>query len=718
MPFRPVRTVNDFLLSTYFADGLRITFGVLVPPVVLAQFGQFEVGMALALGALCVSVSDSPGPIVHRRNAMIITTALIAVISLITGLTNAQPLFIAIFLTLATFLCSMFLVFGIRAASVGTAALLVMVLSIDDVRGDMDLVLQSLYLFAGGTWYTFLSYFTYRIRPFRMVQQALSESIYEVSDFLRVKAKFYHAGVNYEETYDELLKLQVSVHEKQEAVREMLFKTREIVRDSTPEGRFLLLVFVDMVDLFEQVMSTYYNYKKLHEQFNTVGILSKYEQVIIHCSQALNEIAYSLKTGGVPDIDNALKEELANLKDEIFQVEKNNLAGSISTLGIIALKNIEVNLENILTRISTIKSYFKESDKKFLKARSIDIKKFTTSQSFDKKVFLSNLTFKSSIFRHSLRVSIVMLLGFIIGKSLDFAHSYWILLTILVISKPGFSLTKQRNYERIVGTIAGSFIGISALYFFNDRTSLFIILLLCMIAAYSFQRKNYVVSVVFITPYTLIVFHFLGMGSISIISERIYDTLIGCGIAFASSYVLFPSWEAYKLKESMLNILKANQDYFEQVSKFYFEDEPSLTAYKVSRKKIYVETANLASLFQRMLSEPKSKQIYIKELHQFTSMNHQLSSFIATLSLYYKDHSYSIQKQGGALKVISDNTLYLFSLARERLETNKAQNENVPLVRRTNDEQYTMMEISILEQFDLIQKVVYDIFKLSEKIKL
>ena len=43
--------------------------------------------------------------------------------------------------------------------------------------------------------------------------------------------------------------------------REVLFKTREIVRESTPQGRFLLLVFVDMVDLFEQVMSTYYNYK-------------------------------------------------------------------------------------------------------------------------------------------------------------------------------------------------------------------------------------------------------------------------------------------------------------------------------------------------------------------------------------------------------------------------------------------------------------------------
>ncbi len=717
MPLKPIRTVNDFLLSTYFADGLRITFGVLTPPLLLAQFGHFEIGMALALGALCVSVADSPGPIVHRRNAMIITTALISIFSLLTGLTNNHPVFSGVFLTLATFVCSMFLVFGVRAAAVGTAVLLVMVLSIDDIRGWQDVLLQSCYLLTGGTWYTLLSYLVYRIRPFRMVQQALSDSIYEVSDFLRVKAKFYHEGVNYQETYDELMKLQVVVHEKQEAVREMLFKTREIVRDSTPEGRFLLLVFVDMVDLFEQVMSTYYNYKKLHDQFDSVGILKSYEKVILESCLALDEIAYSLKTGGVPQLNSTLKDEIALLKEEILELEQNNKDGKITTLGIIALKNIEINLENILSRINTINSYFNEDDKKFLKTRNIDINKFTTSQSFDKKVFISNLTLKSSIFRHALRVSIVMLIGFIVGRALDFAHSYWILLTILVISKPGFSLTKQRNYERIIGTVVGSLIGIAALYYVKDRNTLFVIMLICMIFTYSFQRKNYVVSVIFITPYTLLIFYFLGMGTISMATERIYDTIIGCGIAFSSSYFLFPSWESYKLRDGMLGVLNANKAYFEQVTRFYFEENPSLTAYKVSRKELYVQTANLASLFQRMLSEPKSKQVCIQELHQFTSLNHQLSSFIATLSLYYKDHSY-MSKQGGDLKVVADNTFYLFSQAEERIkENNTVMPDNVPLIRRNVDATTDMMEVSIAEQFDLIQKITYDIYRLTEKIK-
>ncbi|MBC7418785.1 MAG: FUSC family protein, partial [Pedobacter sp.] len=75
---------RNFLKSTYFADGLRITMGVLLPSLVMAQFGLLKIGITLSLGALCVSIVDSPGPIVHRRNAMIITSVLIFLCAFLT----------------------------------------------------------------------------------------------------------------------------------------------------------------------------------------------------------------------------------------------------------------------------------------------------------------------------------------------------------------------------------------------------------------------------------------------------------------------------------------------------------------------------------------------------------------------------------------------------------------------------------------------------------
>lgn len=715
---QPIRNIQDFLLSTYFADGLRITIGVLLPSLIFAQFGLLKYGMTLSLGALCVSVVDSPGPMVHRRNAMLVTAALIFIFSILTGLTNKSHYFIGFLLMASSFVFSMFYIYGIRAASIGTATLLIMVLSIDDVRPWQEVLIHSLMVLAGSLWYTGLSYFVYRLRPYRLVQQSLSDSIIEVAEFLREKAKFYHHNNNYDRTYADLLQLQVSVHEKQDAVRELLFRTREIIRDSTPEGRFLMLVFVDMVDLFEQVMSTYYNYKQLHEQFDSAGILPDYEMAIKRISYALDDIAFALKSGGKPVISKRLLIEIERLKIKINNFEKNNDNNQFSTSGIIALKNIEVNIENILGRVKTINNYFKLRNSKDISKAEVDTERFITRQKFDFNLFTENLTYSSSTFRHSLRVTVVMLLGYAVSQILDFSHSYWILLTILVISKPGFSLTKQRNYQRLIGTTIGAFVGMAVITYIHDKNTLFAILLFCMIGCYSFQRKNYVVSVLFMTPYILILFDFLGMGSIALARERIYDTFIGSGIALLASYSLFPTWERDKLKEAMVNILLANKAYFEQIVKLYFEKNYNRTDYKLARKEVYVSTANLASLFQRMFSEPKSKQIFIKEVHQFTALSHLLSSYIATLSLYNKEHDFHF-KDFEALKPIANNTIYLLDTSVENLNEGQNTIDNVPLI-RLNDTGLSIKsgEDLIPEQFDLIQKVAYDLYKLSVKIKI
>lgn len=710
---RPVRNIQDFLLSTYFADGLRITIGVLCPSLIFAQFGMLNYGMTLSLGALCVSVVDSPGPIIHRRNAMLITTVIITLVALIVGLFNKSNLFAGFLIVLLSFVFSMLFLYGVRAAAIGISALLIMVLSIDDVRPWNEVLFSALLIFIGSVWYTSLSYFFYRLRPYRLAQQTLSDAILEVSGFLRAKARFYRKNINYDRNYSELVQIQIQVHEKQDAVREVLFKTREIVRESTPEGRFLLIVFVDIVDLFEQVMSTHYNYKELHEQFDSTGILRHYEKVIIRIAYELDEIAFSLKTGGIPHLTSNLTDDVAKLKQEISLLEKDNTHNQYNTLGIIALKNIEVNIENILARIKTINSYFNK--KKNLQERNVDIEKFITRQNIDFKLLRENLTFKSSTFRHSLRVAMLMLIGFIVARTLNFSHSYWILLTILVISKPGFSVTKKRNYERIIGTVVGAFIGMGVLIYIDNKDTLFVILLICMIGCFSFQRKNYGISVLFMTPYVLVLFDFLGMGGLSLARERIYDTLIGSGIALLGSYSLFPNWEHKNLKEEMINTLKANKNYFEQVIHLYFEKEKNVTAYKVARKELYVATANLSSLFQRMFSEPKSKQLLMTELHQFTVLNHLLSSYTATLSLFSKEHSMEVSNVE-KYKPVASNTLYLFNVAIEKLIKNEGTTSNVPLVRQQehNADPDTMV---IAEQFDLIQKVVYDIYKLSEKIE-
>ena len=120
-----------------------------------------------------------------------------------------------------------------------------------------------------------------------------------------------------------------------------------------------------------------------------------------------------------------------------------------------------------------------------------------------------------------------------------------------------------------------------------------------------------------------------------------------------------------------------------------------------------------------MFSEPKSKQVYMQELHQFTVLNHLLSSYIATLSLYNKEHDF-VYLNFEELKPVADNTFYLLNQSVENLVLHKEVLSNVPLIRIKNINELANdhENMIIAEQFDLIQKVAYDIFKLSEKLKI
>lgn len=709
--------VKGFVLSQYFGDGLRITFGVVLPSLILAQFDLLKIGITFSLGAVCASIADSPGPISHRRNGMFLTIGLVTIISLLTSLVGLSVYTLGAFVVALSFLCSMLYVYGPRAASMGVAALLVMIIGIDDVRPINEILFYSLYIFLGGVWYALLSLSIYQIMPYRLARLSLAESISEVANFMRIKSGFYKEGMDYDENYKKLIEAQITVNEKLDAVREQLFKNPKIVQENSQEGRLLLVIFVDMVDLYEQIMSTFYNYQKLHKQFDHTGILVDFEHILNLLSEQIDEISESLKDGSKPEINLLLPRKLNSLKIKIETFTENDI---ISVIGLQALKNIEVNIENIFNRIKKINGYFRAKEQKKLSRNGVQTTAFTTSQVYDLDTFLDNLNLKSENFRHALRVSGMMLVGFIIAQSTQLLHSNWILLTIMVIMKPAYSLTKERNLDRLFGTIGGALIGMLILNYITDRYWLFGILLICMLGTYSFQRKTYLVSVVFMTPFILILFDFLGMGSRALLIERVYDTAIGGGLAFIGSYVLLPHWEHKKLKNTLIEMLEANLAYYHQVSQMYFGEEYQRVTYKIVRKEVFVRSANLASGLQRMVSEPKHKQMSIKEIHKFSVLNHLLSSYVATLALYSREHFESLPSFDKLVEITANTELLMKEAIKIIEKSDFVIKENIQLLKtkNTRTEETDQSTILITEQFMNIQKVAYDICKISERIEL
>ena len=625
------RRLHYFFSGQHFSDGVRVTVAILLPAVLLAQWGHFEMGLTVATGAVCVSVTDTPGPAAHRRNGMLAALALLFSTALLTGVAAANVWLLGLEIAALSFLFTMFLVWGARAGAVGTAALLNVVLVLAHPPTLGQLLPHAGLLLAGGLWYAALALLVYQVRPYRPAQQALGECVHALARFLELKASFYEAETGLADDYRQLVAQQVVVNEKQEAARDILFRTRQIVNESTSHGRRLVLTFVETVDLYERISAGHYDYAAVRETFGSTGLLPGVATLIRHVSTELDHLGVAIQAnhpyGGVgPELSaewERLQARISALDDDPAQ------AGSTRVL-----KKILVNLRDIIRRVGNMRRYFDESQPPVpAPSRAADHAQFVAHQEIELQALGQNFTMKSAVFRHAVRMTLACIAAFAVSEGLWHGqHNYWILMTVSIMLKPGFSLTRQRNTERIVGTLAGGALGGVVLWLLPWPEVRFGVLVVFMVVAYSFQRTIYLVTVVFLTAYLLIMFSFLGLSYLGVAEERITDTLIGCAIAFAAGYFLFPNWESDKLTDYMAAALRANLVYLRQLADRLAGRPLPPNEYRLLRKNVYVSGANLAAAFQRMLTEPKSKQYRPTQTHEFVVLNHILSSNIASLT--------------------------------------------------------------------------------------
>lgn len=630
-----IKEYRRFINSHYLADGVRITAGVVLPSLILGYFGYLQIGISLSLGALCASITDNPGPIHHRRNGLLVCSGIIFIVALVVGFSLQYNWLFIIILPLLCFFFSMIGVYGARASSIGIAALLAMVMITHEALKGWEVVYFAIYLLAGGAWYTVLSLLLYSIRPYKLIQQVMGEYVLSAATYLRARASFYSIGVNIDDCYEELMQSQSEVKQKQELLAELLFKTRSVVKESTHTSRILMMAYLDVADLVERSMASHLDYEKLHFYFDKTAILVEYREIILSLANELDEIAISLSSGNTSGYSQQIDRDLVEKREHLQQLRLKILSPD-NLEGFISLRHILDSIDDIASRIKTLHQYT-SYDRKLhnIKVNTPDPSKYVTRQTIDPNQFWSNFSLQSNIFRHSLRIALAASVAYGIGLLFSLSHGYWILLTVIVILKPGYSLSKKRNIDRLTGTLIGVVVGWSILYFVKNDTAIFILFIISMIMGFSFIRRKYIVSVVMITLYLLFMYHLLEPTDFNkVVSARITDTALGSVIGFLASILLPPIWERQQIGELMQRVIEDIIDYFKSVAYVFTGQayQKQVTAEK--RKHAWVSLANVSDAFTRMLSEPKSQRKDSKEFHRFVVSSHMLVSHLATLSYY------------------------------------------------------------------------------------
>jgi uncharacterized membrane protein YccC len=269
------------------------------------------------------------------------------------------------------------------------------------------------------------------------------------------------------------------------------------------------------------------------------------------------------------------------------------------------------------------------------------LSQFLSREKYRLGMITSNLSLDSPICRYALRLTLaaacaMALWTFVPGLE---AQGYWILLTVLIIMKPGFALTRQRNGWRLFGTLIGCVVALGALYSTDNNTWLFVIMVVSTIIGGSLLQLNYMTASVFNTNAVLLAFHFVDPSASTIITDRAIDTIIGSVISFACSYFL-PWWEAQFMPSLCRAAINANREYlraglhYVEILQANKKDPQNIAiqraevAWRLARKNVYVALGNFAEAFYRMMLEPRARQWHVIEFNNLMIQTHMLASQI------------------------------------------------------------------------------------------
>jgi len=503
-----------------------------------------------------------------------------------------------------------------------------------------ELWVNCLMLLLGGLIYLVVSLLFYFIRPRRYGILQTSECMDLTADYLKYRADLWCENADTDKIVGEQLKIQIRLNEVHENLREFLVLNKANTGNSS-NNRRLLVAFSTLVEILEIAVSTSFDHKKLRNLLQEdPSIIKDYQTLAYEFSHTIKAIGESLNMGLKYKPTHNLSAKMKGLRAKLDLFAKENVSTN-KLEAVLLFSNVlhyaqnQIDKIQILERILTEKTFNSDN----VEERFKELEKFLTPVHYRWGTLVENINFNSTIFRHSARLTLTILIGLLISQIFNLLNGYWILLTIVVIMRPGFGLTKQRSFERVIGTLIGGLLAFGLLYLVQFNTQIIAYLtILTMILGYWFAHTDYKIGVTFITMYVVLIYAILTPNFTDLLIYRVIDTVIGAALSMAANYLLWPSWEFLNINTHMSKSIEANRVYVDEINVLYNNKIDPTLSYKLARKNAFIEIGNLMASFQRMTQEPKSKQLLRTEIYELAVLNHTFLSTAASIGVYVQSH--------------------------------------------------------------------------------
>ncbi|MDQ8005327.1 MAG: FUSC family membrane protein [Pedobacter sp.] len=607
----------QLLKSEHTVDALRNTLSVILPIIFFYKIDWPTTGIGVGIGALMICMTDLPGNRADKFKAAWISILIFSIVAILTAWSTSISLMMIVVVVTITFLLTMSAVLGQRMAAIGLMGIILATFTIG--LKPKDPLLYANYIFWGGVWYYLISLLQISVFPYRSLNRAIAQAERETSALLRLRAQGYNSKVSLSGFNQSNMRLHLKLASSHELIRQLLLSDRKAVKKLNPKVAAYLEKSIHLIDLYEQVSAVHYDYPYLRRQFENTGALPLIQQSIQLLAKLLTKPNHQLSINQFEDLHIALIQ-----KAETLEEGKK-----------ILLRQILANIDEIY---ALIKAIHQPQINNQLNENTERYRDFLTLTPVQAKTVKSHFSLSSPIFRFALRLSALCLVAMILIAWLTEEHySYWLLLTMVIVSRPSYGQTMKRNAERIGGTAIGLLIGWSLSQYADVSLQLYVSVI-GLFGFFAFNRVAYSISAVCITVAVILCLNVYDGNLWRLVSDRALFTIVGVTLCLGATFV-FPIWNAPRLSTLIADVVKANLLYFKAVVGLKPDDLDTVHQTRLARKLSHQQLSALSEAIQAAQKEPLKKQLNWSLIKRLQLFNYQFNVLTATFS--------GLQKQGG-----------------------------------------------------------------------
>ncbi len=573
-----------------------------------------DAAVLAATGAMCVSIVDQPGPLGHKARVFAAAIAASSAISFLAGFAEGHAVSLALLVAAMSAGFALVTVYGRPALTLGIAGVLSLVLGMAIPAGNTQTVLLHGVLFmAGACLYALLALGAALLLDDRDRRMFLNETLLAFAAYLRARAGLYDLAVTSPAALREVIEAHGVLMERLQAARDMIFTGKR-----SPARRKWIAGMLAFLDAYEAVLSSDADWETLR-QTATEAALRSIAALIRGLAQEADGLALALVAPMAPRPASDYDAGLAALDAEI---------GGLTAQG---KGETAAGLQAMREKIAETIERFRNLAETLARGRDaaalpeIDLSAFVQVQDTRLSVLRAHLNLRSPVMRYAIRFTLAMLAGYALTVALpNYVHGGWILLTVALIMRASYAITRRRRNDRILGTLAGCAVAAAAIPLLPPL-ALLALMIAAVGAAHAYAVVNYRVTSFAASLMALLLLHFLEPQTM-LLGDRVIDTLIGAGLSILFGYLL-PSWEWRDVPRLTARLVETGRGFAAAA----LSPDPVDQDYRLARKCALDSFTTFAVTARRLSSEPGARPRQLANLNALLGATYLLLSDLASV---------------------------------------------------------------------------------------